>query len=71
MFRFEVIHVYELLTHLLNLTPATNDGSLQIFEGMLRDYCVLVSCVIIRSSFAIIWIASNQIQAHILPSIKE
>ena len=34
---FEVIHVYELLTHLLNLTPAINDESLQLFEGMLRD----------------------------------
>ena len=34
---FEVIHVYELLTHLLHLSPASNDGSLQTFEGMLRD----------------------------------
>ena len=33
----EVIYFYELLTHLLNLTPAINDGSFQIFEGMLLD----------------------------------
>ena len=34
---FEVVHVYELLTHLLGIAPAPNDGSLETFEGILYD----------------------------------
>jgi hypothetical protein len=34
---FEVVHVYELLTHLLGIAPAPNDGNLETFEGILYD----------------------------------
>ena len=34
---YEVVHVYELLTHLLGIAPAPNDGSLETFEGILYD----------------------------------
>lgn len=34
---FESIHIYELLAHLLDLTPAPNDGNLSVFEGILSE----------------------------------
>ena len=33
----EVVHLYELMAHLLELEPAPNDGSLAVFEDSLRQ----------------------------------
>lgn len=33
---FENIHLYELMAHLLNIEPATTDGSLEVVSKMLR-----------------------------------
>ncbi len=33
---FENVNVYSLMTHLLSLTPASNDGTLGAFDGALR-----------------------------------
>jgi hypothetical protein len=33
---FSNIHVYELMTHILRLRPAPNDGSLDSVRAMLR-----------------------------------
>ncbi len=34
---FESVHIYELMAHLLNLTPAPNDGSLEEVRNLLRE----------------------------------
>ena len=34
---FANIHVYELLCHVLGLEPASNDGSLEVLRGVLRE----------------------------------
>ena len=34
---FENVNLYPWLAHLLGLTPAKNDGSLNILSGTLRD----------------------------------
>ena len=33
---FENIHIYELMCHLLNITPSENDGNLELVESFLR-----------------------------------
>jgi len=33
---FENVNVYSLITHLLSLTPAPNDGTLRVFDGAFR-----------------------------------
>ncbi|MCH8557054.1 MAG: ectonucleotide pyrophosphatase/phosphodiesterase [Balneolia bacterium] len=34
---FEVIHIYELMSYILNLDPAENDGSLDVLRPILRN----------------------------------
>ena len=34
----ENIHLYELMCHLLKITPSNNDGSMDCFKGLLRNY---------------------------------
>jgi len=33
---FENVNVYSLMTHLLSLMPASNDGTLRVFDGAFR-----------------------------------
>ena len=34
---FSNIHIYELLAHLIQVTPAPNDGNLDVISGMLTN----------------------------------